>query len=276
MNSTAPEVGPTPELSLRVSVATLARVLFPHPEDGRTMLALEHKATVLPGTSEPQVNVQAQPFGGAVRLLKPANLLARLGTFNYDSERSQTERDFRVFIQPASWPAILAFCCGELEGGGRAAIEGDPTRELEEEFAEALEIRLQPAQYLLEQVGLVVEKGPMPTGNPRAPGQPTARIYWVHEVTLRDAVLCRSMMALSERESAPHLREAALEGARDGGHGRANGILVVPLARVRAAYQALPPAARGEPLPLAGALLAGNVAAVLANVRVPKYEAFVG
>ncbi len=40
-------VGPTAELSLRVSVSTLSRVVFPHPADGVPMLALEHKATLV-------------------------------------------------------------------------------------------------------------------------------------------------------------------------------------------------------------------------------------
>ncbi len=38
--------GAAGELSLRVSVATLVRVLFEHPRDGEWMLALERKATV--------------------------------------------------------------------------------------------------------------------------------------------------------------------------------------------------------------------------------------
>jgi len=46
---------------LRVSVATYDQVIFPHPENEVTMLALEHKATVLKDGS---VNVRAQPFGG--------------------------------------------------------------------------------------------------------------------------------------------------------------------------------------------------------------------
>lgn len=274
MSPTAPDVGPTPELSLRVSAASLARVLFPHPEDGSTMLALEHKATVLRRGSEPRVKVQAQPFGGAVRLLEPASLAVRLGRFNYDSERSQTERDFRVFIHPASWPELLGFCRRLSEEDGNAAIEAEPTRELEEEFADALGTQLQPRQYEVERAGLVVERRPAPTGNVRAPGQLTARIYWVYEVRLCDPALCASMMGLSERKTARDLRSEALADAREGGPGRANGVLLASLAEIRGAYGALPPAARGEPLPFSGAVLAGNVAAVLGDLPVPKYEFF--
>ena len=68
-------IGPTTELSLRVSVASLARVIFPSPEDGTPMLALEHRATLLPG--EEQVVVKAQPFGGAVRILYPSRAAIR-------------------------------------------------------------------------------------------------------------------------------------------------------------------------------------------------------
>jgi hypothetical protein len=46
--TTLPEPsGAAGKLSLRVSVATLVRVLFEHPLDGELMLALERKATVL-------------------------------------------------------------------------------------------------------------------------------------------------------------------------------------------------------------------------------------
>jgi hypothetical protein len=40
-------VGATQDLSLRVSAATLVRVLFENPGDGNLMLALERKATIL-------------------------------------------------------------------------------------------------------------------------------------------------------------------------------------------------------------------------------------
>jgi urease accessory protein UreE len=40
-------VGATQELSLRVSVATLVRVLFQNPSGDELMLALERKATLL-------------------------------------------------------------------------------------------------------------------------------------------------------------------------------------------------------------------------------------
>jgi hypothetical protein len=62
-------VGPTDELCLRVSVATLSRVDFSRPEDGIPMLALENKATWEPGDGESRVVVIAQPFGGSIRIL---------------------------------------------------------------------------------------------------------------------------------------------------------------------------------------------------------------
>jgi hypothetical protein len=41
-----PGIGATQALSVRVSVATLVRVLFENPRDGDLMLALERKATL--------------------------------------------------------------------------------------------------------------------------------------------------------------------------------------------------------------------------------------
>ncbi|HAY85371.1 MAG TPA: hypothetical protein DCY42_10760, partial [Chloroflexi bacterium] len=62
-------IGATSELSLRVSVATLARITFPHPEQGIPMLALEHKASLISAAGQKQVLTKAQPFGGAIRIL---------------------------------------------------------------------------------------------------------------------------------------------------------------------------------------------------------------
>jgi len=42
-----PVIGATDELNLRVSVATYIQVVFPDPQNGKTMLALERKAMVL-------------------------------------------------------------------------------------------------------------------------------------------------------------------------------------------------------------------------------------
>ena len=97
---------------LRVSVATYNRVIFPHPESGATMLALERKATVLKGGS---VNVRAQPFGGGVRILDPDPLKQILGEIEFDSERSKQEQDFRILIPPFKWEAVKRYCLHHLE-----------------------------------------------------------------------------------------------------------------------------------------------------------------
>jgi hypothetical protein len=259
-------------MSLRVSTATLARVLFPHPDTGATMLALEHKATVHHEGHQPQVVVRAQPFGGAVRILRPEKLQEHLGGFNYDSERSRRDQDFRIFIHPSSWKDFLDCCVSGLAREEIATVESDPTRELEEEFADALGIRLKPAQYETKRGRFVVEKKPAPTANVRARGDPTARVYWVDEVRIQDPGLCRSMLAISETLSAEDLREQAFDDDKYGGHGRANGMYTALLTRVCEAYLAVPLDQRAEPLPFDGTLLSGNVPAVLEDILSPKFE----
>ena len=64
-----PGIGATPDLSLRVSVATLVRVIFKHPNNGEWMLALERKATLYETEHEHVIEVKSQPFGGAIRIL---------------------------------------------------------------------------------------------------------------------------------------------------------------------------------------------------------------
>ena len=84
---------------LRVSVATYNKVLFPHPEHGVAMLALERKATVLKDGS---VNVRAQPFGGGVKILNTKSLKEVIGEIQFDSDHSQQEQDFRILIHAVS------------------------------------------------------------------------------------------------------------------------------------------------------------------------------
>lgn len=267
-----PGVGPTGELSLRASVATLARLLLQDANGEATLLALEHKAWARTGDGEAWGQLQAQPFGGGVRLLKPQRLLDALGSFNYDSPRSRDEADLRLFIRPSDWPELLTFCRREFSRTQGAAIEAEPLRELQEELVGALGIHLEPDQVAMNQLGLVVQGQPVPTHNRRAPDQPTARLYGVFEVSVEDPGLHRAILDASERQSAEALRLAALKSARAGGRGRANGILVTPLDEIQAAYRAASPAVRDDPLPFAGTVLGGNVPAVVPGIAVPKLE----
>jgi hypothetical protein len=132
-----PGTGATQDLSLRVSVATLVRVVFEDPGSGERMLALERKATL----SETNVEVKSQPFGGAIRILDLDAIHDLIGDFCFDSEHSRAEHDLRLFIRPSVWPVLREFCIQHLSHVNDPVLETDPTRELTEEFADALEIR---------------------------------------------------------------------------------------------------------------------------------------
>ena len=265
-------IGPTTELKLRISVATLARVVFPHPKNGITMLALEHKATLVLNGGKSQLVVKAQPFGGAIRILDINELLTQVGSFNFDSERSRSEGDFRVYVRPSAWEAVRDFCVRNLGQEDGTALESDPTRELQEEFEDTLGIQLKPEQYTVEFLKIVVENKPTPTANVHAPGTPTVRIYRIDEIHINDLNLCKTMIANSETHSTQVLRDLVREDAQKGGKGRANAILVTPIAQIRETFLSVQSEKRGTPLPFEGTLLEGNVAAVLEGVSVPKYS----
>jgi hypothetical protein len=116
-----------------------------------------------------------------------------------------------------------------------------------------------------------VEDQPAPTANIYAADTPTVRIYRVFNIQINDLTLHRMMIANSELHPHQLLQRMALEDAKKTGRGRANAILAVPEAQIRAAYLSVPPEQRGKPLPFADTLLEGNVAAVLEDVYVPKY-----
>jgi hypothetical protein len=236
------------------------------------MLALENKATLVSSDEEIQVVVRAQPFGGAIRILNLNRFLTQVGSFNFDSERSRSEQDFRVYIQPSTWEAVREYCLRKLGQEDDRDLESDPSRELVEEFDEALGIQLKPDQYTMEPVKTVVEHESTPTKNVHAPGHPTARIYRIYEVQIHDPALMRMMMTDSETHPSRVLRRLAVDDTRKGGRGRANAMLVAPVEEIRNTYLAILPEMRGTRLPFENTLLAGNVAAVLEGIFVPKYR----
>lgn len=265
-------IGPTAEYSLRVSVATLTRVLFPRPEDGVTILALENKATLVSQGRSFEVVVSAQPFGGAVRILDVERLWEQSGGFTYDSRRAKEEGDFRVYIRPSKWEAVQAFCAEHLLAGNQTVLETNPVRELVEEFHDTLGFHLEAAHYSLQPVGMAVEGQPAPSTNLHASGSPTVRVYRIDHVEIQDPSLQALMLINSQKHSTSVLREMAFEDVRNGGRGRANAVLALPLEEVRSFYLSLPEDQRGSLQSYGGATLAGNVAAVLDGVAVGKYQ----
>ena len=269
-------VGATEDLSLRVSVATLVRVLFEHPGDGELMLALERKATLHKAKTGPILEVKSQPFGGAIRLLDPKALRDTIGDFHFDSEESRYEQDFRIFIHPFAWSVVREFCIQHFSNADDPVLESDPRRELIEEFADALKFSLKPDQYIYEPLGIVVEDDPAPTGNIHARGHFTARVYRIFEARILDSSLSHAMLTNTESYSNHDLHELALEDARNGGKGRANAILALPLKLICDVYLAMPPKARNAPISFEDNQLDETVAAILEGVSVPKYRRLSG
>jgi hypothetical protein len=267
-----PDIGATDDLSLRISVATLVRVVFQHPLNGEWMLALERKATLYETAHERVVEVKSQPFGGAIRILDLDTLYDLIGDFHFDSERSRSEQDFRLFIRPSSWSRLREFCVQRLSRDDDSVLETDPTRELEEEFSDALKIKLQPAQYVSKPVATVVENQASPTENVHANGYPTVRVYRVFEASIKYATLAYAILKNSESVSHERICELALEDARNGGKGRANAVLALPLQGITDAYLAVSPEERNSPIFIEKNGFDETVPAVLERMTVPKYQ----
>jgi hypothetical protein len=269
-------VGPTADLSLRVSVAALVRITFEHPQEGWPALALERVATLRQSQRGPCVRVMAQPFGGAVRILNPTALARRIGPFHFDSQRSRSERDVRIQVRPAAWKTLQRLCLEQYRRADGTILETGPERELTEELADALDVRISREQVGSRPIGLLVEDEPAPTENVRATGSPTVRVYFAYEVRLLDPQLIAALVGESARHTDDDLRELALRDARRGGKGRANGVLILPLTSVVEAYRALPADARASTITVAGHRLHSNVPAVLEGVHSPKFQVMPG
>lgn len=265
-------VGPTETLSLRVSVATLSRVVFNHPQAGIPMLALEHKAHSTSSGDPADIFLQAQPFGGGARLLPADNWRAKLGAFHFDSQRSRAESDFRIFIKPDKWETILQLVTEEAALANSELLDSDPARELAEEFDDTLGYNLAAEQYTVRRTGFAIEHEPVPTHSWRAPGQPTVRVYCLDQVTITDVGLIQEMLAASQRQTSKALLELARQRAETTGHGRANGMFIAPLEEIKQALLSIEPAARDRPLPFGDTTLSSNLVALLPEVGSMKYE----
>ena len=268
MTPKTPGIGTTGELSLRVSVATLVRVLFDHPQNSELMLALERKATLLEERRHGFVQVKTQPFGGALRLNDLRALQERIGNFHFDSEESRAEQDFRLFIRPSAWEEVREFCLEQFKNADRSILECDPRRELMEEFTEAMGIALKPDQYAYRVVGTIIEDHPSATENTHARGCLTVRLYRIFEARILDSALSAAMLAHTETTSDQRLRELARESIT----GRANAALTLPLEQITAFYEQTTLEERNSPISIQSHLLDETVAAVLENVTVPKYR----
>jgi hypothetical protein len=260
------------DLSLRVSIATLVRVLFENPRNGDLMLALERKATLHETENGPAVEVKCQPFGGAIRIYDPGMMRDLIGDFQFDGERSRSEQDFRIFIRPSAWETVQKFCIEHFSYVDDPIFETDPGRELAEEFADALKIDLKPEQYIHKPVATVVENDPSRTENIHARGILTARVYGIFEARIVDSSLTHILMTNSESLSHQDLCELALEDAQHGGKGRANAILALPLKHITDHYLAMPPEERNAPSLFEKNRLNETVLAVLEDITVPKYQ----
>ena len=258
----------TEDLSLRVSVATLNRVIFRHPKADNTMLALERKATLLNGS----VWVRAQPFGGGVRILDKKRLQEIIGRIEFDSERSKYESDFRILISPSEWELVKQYALHHLANQDDTELEAVPHRELIEEFGEILGVSLGPDQYTFQQTGFVIENQPVPTDNANIQRWPTVRLYRTFEVEIVDIALCKTMLSANQLYSDEELGELALEDSRNGGRGRANSILILPLNLVLESYLALPLDIRHQKIVIENHKIDESVLAVLGEVEVPEYE----
>lgn len=267
-----PGIGATRELSLRVSAATLVRVLLENSPGGDLMLALERRATLYRAENGRVVEVKSQPFGGAIRILDLMKLRDLIGNFHFDSERSRSEQDFRILIRPSDWETVREFCVEHFSRVEDPVLETDPGREMTEEFADALKASLGPDQYSHRPIATVVEDDPAPTENIHAKGIPTARIYRIFEATISDPFLAQAMMENSASISDQDLCEFALEDGRHGGKGQASAILILPMKRITDHYLALQSKERNIPILFDGHRLDETVPAIIKGIAVPKYR----
>jgi hypothetical protein len=167
---------------------------------------------------------------------------------------------------------LREFCIQQLSRVDNSILESDPSRELVEEFDDALKINLQPEQYVSQSVATVVEDEATPTENIRAKGIPTVRVYRIFETLITDSVLAQLMIRKSEDHSTQTLRDLAWRDFQNGGKGRANAVLALPLNQIVDFYLSTSAEERDFPVVFQENHLDETVSAILEGVTTPKYR----
>jgi hypothetical protein len=162
--------------------------------------------------------------------------------------------------------------CPTLYQAKDPILETDPSRELAEEFSDALKVNLQPEQYINKPVAIVVENEAAPTENVHTVGVPTVRVFRFFEVIITDTVLAQVMMKNSDDLSNQVLNKLALADFQNGGKGMSNAVLALPLKRMVDVYVATPLEARNSPIMFQENRLDETVSAILEGAITPKYQ----
>ena len=272
MNNKKIKISTAKEPKLRVSVGALVKVLFTNPATGQITLALERIATLRKFNGISSVDVTAKPFGGGVRITNPKELKRIIKDFQYDSERSRQERDFRILIHPEMWGKIKETCNEHLHDNRKRIFDYSPDRELVEEFEDSLKIKIKPDEYILIPKGMVIQDLKIKTNNVRAQGMPTVRIYYIFEAWIKSHELVKLILTKSRQFSEDNFKKAALEDAERGGKGRANSVLTIGIDVLRDFCNSIPLEKRGGNINFGVHKLEGNVLSLFREVKSLNYN----
>ncbi|MFZ0455919.1 MAG: hypothetical protein WAM24_19380, partial [Ignavibacteriaceae bacterium] len=197
-----------------------------------------------------------------------------IGEFNYDSELSKQEKDFRVLVRPESWVKIKGICREHLTGLEKTVIDISPNRELSEEFEDSLRIKLTSENYYLKLLGMAIEEKPDETENIRSKGIPTVRVYYIYLAEIISSGIIKMMLANSKQYSDNDLRKIAMEEKRKGGKERVNAGLTLEPDELGAIYSSLQFKRNNEPVYFGQHRLSGNVPVIIEGYKLFQISTF--
>lgn len=229
-------VGETESFSLRVSTAVLTQTSFIDPDTGELMLVLERKASYKEKDGKMKENFQAKPLGGASVLKKPNELSALIGSYNYDSEKSQAAGDFRLQIRPSAWEAVKQFCLKHFKDPSTGVLEADADRELKEEFEDSLSIKVSSKSFEITTLGAQVQSEPQKTKRLEVAGNQTVRVFNIQHVNITDKKLI-ALIKKNAETSNEEIKNKALAKAKEKGKGKASALGLISYKKLMAEYK---------------------------------------
>jgi len=219
------------------------------------MLVLERTAS----RRGDRIEVKAKPVGGGIQILDLTAMHARIGSFQFDSQRSRAEADFRIFIPPHQKESVIAFCLDQFRGTRSAVLDILPERELVEELHDSLGVQVSLSQFKMQWLKAVVETEAVPSSSPRARDVKTHHIYTIYQLEVLDSTLAQALLANSEYYTDADLVQRAQTDLSRGGWGRANAVLALPWQILQQSYLHIPSSERGSDQRLLEHTLTGSV-----------------
>ncbi len=212
---------------VRVSVGSLTLLTISDPLDQKEYFAFERRATGSSERGRKTWSTKSVPFGGAIKIKDKSALVDLIGDFDFDSDESRENNDFRIIVDRRKWKKIKIFCERSISQNNKRVIDFDPFDEIKEEIWKPTKIEVTRKKLSTKRIGTFANDFPVPTENINTPGKQTYRFYCLYNTRVVDQQLAKKLLKHADLRMDKECGFTAIKSRRTKGDGRYNSILMV-------------------------------------------------